>query len=114
MRLRPRGGLIASFDTAPREITLYPGSVSGLEWRFKPLFILFGRAIDADGEPLADAAIDWPGGIGRTDREGYFQIETAGGHELRVSSPGGRTCAAVIPEARPVDGYFSAGDVMCR
>lgn len=114
VRLRPRGELIASFDTAARDVTLYPGSVSGLEWHFKPLFILFGRAVDAAGQPLAEADIDWSGGIGRTDREGYFQIETAGGDELHLSSRDGRTCAAAVPKARPVDGYFSAGDVMCR
>jgi hypothetical protein len=114
VRLRPRGGLIANFDTAPRQVTLYPGSVARLDWRFKPLFILFGRAIDAGGRPLADAEISWPDGIGRTDSEGYFQIETSGGSELRLNGRDGRSCTVTIGTARPSNGYYPAGELTCR
>ena len=114
VRLRPQGGLIASFDTAPKRVTLFPGSVARLDWTFKPLFILFGRAVDPRGRPVADAEISWPDGIGRTDPDGYFQIETSGGSKLQLSARNGSSCAVAVGTARPSNGYHSVGDVTCR
>jgi hypothetical protein len=114
VRLRPRGAGIASFDTAPRVVTLYPGNVSRIEWNITPLFILFGRAVDADGTPIREADITGSHGIGRTDGEGYFQIETNSNDELRLTRAGGRGCTMTIGPAKAVQGLVSAGDLQCR
>jgi len=114
VRLRPRGPQIASFDTAPKAVTLYPGNVSELEWKVTRLFILFGRAVGADGKAIGDADIVAPHGIGRTDREGYFQIEANSKDELQLNRGTEMNCTMKIGPATPADGLVSAGDMMCR
>ena len=114
VRLRPLGAEAASFDTAPRSVTLYPGNVSKLDWTITPLFVLFGRAVGTDGLPIAHADISGTHGIGRTDAEGYFQIETNSGDELSLAGEAGRGCSMTVGAGEPVDGLVSAGDMMCR
>lgn len=113
IRLRPSGKTAASFDTATREITLYPGNVTRVHWQITPIIVLFGRAVDADGRPLSHAEISGPHGIGRTNGEGYFQVETATSDFLRVVARD-TTCSIAFPGPPPVKGYLSAGDVVCR
>lgn len=114
VRLRPLGAQAASFDTAPRSVTLYPGNVSKLDWTITPLFVLFGRAVGADGAPVAHADVSGAHGIGRTDAEGYFQIETNSGDELTLSGGAGRGCSITVGRGEPVDGLVSAGDLVCQ
>jgi hypothetical protein len=114
VRLRPLGAQAASFDTAGRKVTLYPGSVAALRWDVTPLFILFGRAVDGAGRPVADADVEGSFGIGQSDGEGYFQIETRGGDMLRFVAAGGAECKVEIGDARQRDGYVSAGEVLCH
>ena len=98
------------FDTAPKQVTLYPGNVARLDWTVTPLFILFARALDSHGAPIANADVNGPHGIGRTDAEGYFQIETRSGERLALSSRAGVPCEMAVGEGRAVDGLVSAGD----
>ena len=114
VRLRPLGAQAASFDTAGRKLTLYPGSVAALRWDVTPLFILFGRAVDGAGRPVADADVKGSFGIGQSDGEGYFQIETRGGDMLRFVAAGGAECKVEVGGARQRDGYVSAGEVLCH
>lgn len=114
VRLRPRGAGISAFDAGPRKVTLYPGNVARLHWDVTPLFILFGRALGADGRPLVHADVSGKHGIGRTDGEGYFQIETNGKDQLRLAGRDGRGCQMAVPAAQPAGGLVSAGDLICR
>jgi len=114
IRIRPRGTHAASFDTASRSVTLYPGNVTRVDWNITPLFILFGRAIAADGKPVANADIAGPHGIGRTDGDGYFQIEAKSGDALRMTAETGAVCTMPAASAKPVNGLAAAGDIMCR
>lgn len=114
LRLRPRGEQIASVDTAERSVTVYPGNVTEVDWTITPLFILFGRAVAADGTPIAHADIAGSHGIGRTDGEGYFQIETNSEDILRLTRASGAGCILKAAPARPVNGLVSAGEIECR
>ena len=114
IRIRPRGTHVASFDTASRSVTVYPGNVTRVDWNITPLFILFGRAIAADGKPVANADIAGPHGIGRTDGDGYFQIEAKSGDALRMTAETGAVCTMPAASAKPVNGLAAAGDIMCR
>jgi hypothetical protein len=114
VRLLPRGTGISSFDTAPKSVTLYPGNVAEVEWNVTPLFILFGRAIDGKGQPIAEANISGSHGIGRTDAGGYFQIETNQDDRLRLTEASGAGCNIALGTAKPDNGLVSAGDVECR
>ena len=114
VRLRPLGSQAASFDTSVRPVTLYPGSVAALHWDVTPLFVLFGRAVDASGAAVANAEIKGGFGIGRSDKDGYFQIETRSGDMLRFSARSGLECAVAVGKARQRDGYVSGGEIQCR
>lgn len=114
LRLRPKGSGISSFDTAPKSVTLYPGNVSEVEWKVTPLFILFGRAVDAEGKPIGEADIEGAHGIGRTDKEGYFQVESNAKDQLRLTRAGGASCTMSIGPAAASQGLVSAGDIVCR
>jgi hypothetical protein len=114
VRLRARDSGIAGFDPAPRSVTLYPGNVAELDWKVTPLLILFGRAVAVDGKPVANADISGSYGLGRTDSDGYFQIETRRDDRLRLNPRTASTCIITIGAAKPVNGFVSAGDQMCR
>ena len=114
VRLRPRGEGISSFDTGSKSVTLYPGNVAKIEWNVTPLVILFGRAVARDGQPIGNADIIGGHGIGRTDAQGYFQVETNSGDKLRLSRGGGAGCEMIVGALKPVQGLASAGDVTCR
>jgi hypothetical protein len=87
--------------------------VSQLEWNVTPLFILFGRAVGADGKPIADADVTGSHGIGRTDDQGYFQIETNSEDRLRLNGAGAG-CEMTIGPRAASQGLVSAGDMECR
>ena len=114
IRLRPIGAQAASFDTAGRKVTLYPGSVAALRWDITPLFILFGRAVDDGGSPVAHADVKGSFGVGQSDGNGYFQIETRSGDVLRFVGRAGPECKVEIGKARQRDGYVAAGEVQCH
>ena len=114
VRLRPRGDGIASYDTTAKSVTLYPGNVSEVDWNVTPLFILFGRAVADDGKPIGNADIAGPHGIGRTDGDGYFQVEANRDDELRLTTASGAACTMMIAPGRRADGLVSAGDIKCR
>jgi hypothetical protein len=114
VRLRPRGTGISSFDTASKSVALYPGNVAEIEWNVTPLSILFGRAVGLNGEPIGNADIIGSHGIGRTDSDGYFQIETNSDDRLRLSRGSGTNCEMRVGPMKAIQGLVSAGDVMCR
>ena len=114
VRVRSRASQISDFDAAARAVTLYPGNVAELEWAITPLFIMFARAVSADGQPIASADVTGSHGVARTDSDGYFQIETNRADQLRLTLPAGAVCTIPVQAAQPADGFVSAGDLMCR
>jgi hypothetical protein len=53
-------------------------------------------------------------GAGASNAEGYFQIDAAAGDRITLSSAAGHTCMLNIDAAKPSDGYFAAGKVVCQ
>jgi Mat/Ecp fimbriae outer membrane usher protein len=95
-------------------VTLYPGSVADLRWKITPLFVLFGRAVDDRGRPVANADVKGAFGVGQSDADGYFQVETRSGDVLRFAGRERAECKVEIGNARQRDGYVSAGEVQCH
>ena len=115
VRIRARDSSLADFDAGSRTVTLYPGNVAALHWNVTPLFILFGRAVAADGQPVANADVSGAHGVGRTDDGGYFQIETNRQDRLRLARRDGPACAiAALPAPAPGAGFVSGGELLCR
>ena len=113
VRLRPTGAGLVAYDSSPRSVGLYPGSVAKLEWSVSPITIKFGRLTGPDGEPLAGATLTGKGVWAETDDEGYFQIEAPDDAELTVTTKDGDTFAMTLPPGEPNAGIARLGEVPC-
>ena len=114
IRLQPIGAPPIQFDTSSREVSLYPGTIKTLQWQVEPIFVVFGRLLDAAGEPLAYTPLE--GGTERafTDAHGYFQLEVAGSTELKVAGPGRDPCTVTVEEPTPGEELVDLGELSCR
>lgn len=113
VRVRPLEADPIQYDSSVREVALFPGSVIPLEWRAHTAQAMFGRLVAADGQPLASAAVSASGSIGQTDEQGYFQLETAPGAVLTVSSAGRKQCEIALPRGEQRNGYVRLGTLPC-
>jgi hypothetical protein len=114
VRLRPVGAPSVWYDAESRDVTLYPGTVKRLNWRAEPMATLFGRAFAADGKPVAGAAVQSRRGVGETDENGYFQIDSTSGDTLLFTQADGSTCRVDVGELRSHSSYVSLGRTLCR
>lgn len=98
VRVRPVGADLVAYDSSARDVSLFPGSVTELTWDAAPIVIKFGRLVDANGDPVAMAAITGRGVWTQTDEEGFFQLETPEGRPLEVTTSAGARYALTLPE----------------
>jgi Mat/Ecp fimbriae outer membrane usher protein len=113
LRIRPTGADLMAYDSSLREVGLYPGSVSRLEWEVAPVTIRIGRLLHPDGSPLRRASISGKGVWAESDEEGYFQIEAPETIDLEVTTRDGRRFALTLPAGEPKDGIARLGAVVC-
>jgi hypothetical protein len=102
-----------TFDTASRDVTLYPGTVSVVRWTAQTYFTAFGQAVGADGRAIANAMVQAPHSFGETDDNGYFQIDVADG-DLLFFTGGSDGCKLHISGVKPRNDFASLGKVVCR
>lgn len=114
VRIRPLDGDRASYDGRTRKVSIYPGTVASLEWKAEPVVAVFGRAVLADGSPIVFADITATSGVGQTDDQGYFQIETGTNEVLNVRTRDGRTCRLTIGNLKISNGYAPLGEQQCQ
>jgi hypothetical protein len=114
VRLRPVHAASVWFDAAPREITLYPGNVQHVRWHAEHLLTVFGRAVGTDGKAVADAMVTSRRGIGQSDSNGFFQIETSGEDSLSFATASGATCKVSLGGLEQKTDYASIGRVLCQ
>jgi len=112
VRLRQVDGPIAAYDGRTRRVTLYPGTVASERWTVRPLVSVFGRLVDAGGDPLGDARLDTDVPV-FTDAGGYFQAELPTAPADVQAVYGGGRCDLALPELVPTTGYQRLGDVPC-
>jgi hypothetical protein len=113
VRIRPTGKDLLAYDSSPRSIGLYPGSVTRLDWKVAPVTIKFGRLVAPDGTPVRHASITGEGVWAETDEDGRFQIEAPNGAELTVTIPDGRSFTTTLPDGKPNGGIARLGSVTC-
>lgn len=92
IRLESRSDKFLSFDEKPKEITLYPGNVSSLNWQVSRKLVLIGKIIDIKGNPIKNARINNVGAFAGTDDRGWFQIESAETESLELQLLNGNIC----------------------
>ncbi len=114
VRLRPVDAASVWYDTAAREFTLYPGNVEHVRWQVESLVTVFGRAVREDGTPVAGSMVTSRRGIGQSNSEGYFQIETSANDLLSFDGGDGKACSIRIEDIDQGRDYASLGKVICR
>lgn len=114
VRIRQTGGDLLHYDGSVRKVGLYPGNVARLSWKARKVIAMFGRLLLPTGEPVRQALVSNPAGIGETDDNGYFQIEGESGSTLEVGMRGGAVCRVDLPQLQPQDGYAPLGTLICR
>ncbi|MBB3691933.1 TcfC E-set like domain-containing protein [Sphingomonas sp. BK580] len=115
VRLRAVATELIAFDTRPRTIDVFPGSVAALDWTARPVRAMFGRLVDRGGAPIADADLTAEDAIAATDSNGYFQIQAAAGARLGAHTGAGLACTARLAavSAATTTAYTRLGDVTC-
>lgn len=113
VRLRPASAANLHLDLDHRRLALYPGSVHQLRWQTEDRVTVFGQAVLANGEVLSNAEITSTAGIGRTDDNGYFQIETSQ-QDLLKFRRGNVACEVRLPGIERSADYARVGRLTCR
>jgi hypothetical protein len=113
VRIRPTGEGLLAYDSSPRKVSLYPGTVSNLDWAVSRITIKFGRLTAPGGAPLPGASITGKGIWSQTDDNGYFQIEAPDDAELEVTLNDGRTYAMTLPAGEIRSGIARLGAIVC-
>lgn len=113
VRLVPTASQALDYDSATREVTLYPGNVQLLDWRAESFFTIFGQAMTSTGAPIVDALVHSPKGISETDPKGYFQIDIRNGDSVTIDQSEGQTCQVALPKLMVKNEFASLGKVVC-
>jgi hypothetical protein len=114
VKLRPVNAASVWYDAAAREFTLYPGNVQHVRWKVEHVVTIFGRAVRADGKPVADAMITSRRGVGQSNADGYFQVESTANDMLSFTSGTGVECKVGIHDLRGERDYARVGKVVCQ
>ncbi len=107
------GSALVDYDVAKYEVTLFPGNVAKRVWQVDKVFVLLGRVVDEDGQPIARERIQGARGYGFTEADGTFQIEISGTEVLSIASPR-RRCTFELSMDKPPEYVLDVGDVVCR
>jgi hypothetical protein len=114
VRIEPVGGDFVSYESDDKEITLYPGNVTGVVWSINPIVAVFGRVVRADGTPVAFARIGGVAGGAFTDEMGYFQTEMTDPGELTFTPGHGSVCSVFIKSLPETEVFSDVKEVICR
>ncbi len=114
VKLRPVNAASVWYDSAAREFTLYPGNVQHVRWKVEHLVTIFGRAVKADGTPVSDAIITSRRGVGQSNTDGYFQVETTANDMLSFTNGAGVECKVGIHDLKDQRDYARVGKVVCQ
>ncbi|MBO9518904.1 MAG: TcfC E-set like domain-containing protein [Porphyrobacter sp.] len=113
VRIRPTGEGLLAYDSSARKVSLYPGTVSNLDWAVSRITIKFGRLTAPDGSPVRGASITGKGIWSETDDNGFFQIEAPDNADLEVTLNNGRTYPMTLPGGEVRSGIARLGAIVC-
>lgn len=113
VRLEAKGSGFVSFQNDTKQATVYPGNAVALSWEITQIDVVFGRILDAEGNPVRQALIHGVEGLAVTDDYGNFQAEMSPQtSELQVETVTS-TCDLVVPAYTTRSGIGLLGDFSC-
>lgn len=113
LRIRPISSGMISYDGRERQMTLFPGQVSRINFQVQPISPIFGQLFGDDQKPIAYARIEAGSYWGETDENGFFQVEAASGDLLQVTRADGRKMARHLPEFSADEETVRLGILTC-
>lgn len=114
--IQPERTADLTYDQSTDRLVAYPGNIIQLSRTVRPVTIIIGQLVNADDAPVADALLrleeDY---VGRTDADGYFQIDAAPGDALTVRLSDTETCDLSIPlrDSGDTSAFFDVGALAC-
>jgi len=114
VRLVPTAASAVTYDTAAREVTLYPGNVRPLVWRAQSYFTIFAQAMTPKGLPIANALVQTAKSVAETDANGYFQIDVHHDDSIMIAKADEPACRVKLGRFTLKDGFASIGKVICQ
>jgi len=100
------------FDASTRQVTLYPGNVEALRWKAQSYFTVFGQAVGAKGNPIANALVRSGRGMSETDSNGYFQLDVTRNDSITVGESA--RCKTQLANLAIKNDYAALGKVLCK
>ena len=114
VRLVPVDAPAVSYDTASRDVTLYPGSVKSLSWRAETTFAVFAQAVSPKGSPIANALVQTAKSVSETDENGYFQIDMRRNDQITIGAAEEAPCKVILGNVIVKNDFASLGKVTCQ
>jgi hypothetical protein len=114
VRLVSVAAVPVDFDTAARQVTLYPGNVQSLRWRAHSYFTVFGQAVSPAGAPITDGLVQTAKGISQTDANGYFQLDVRRDDPITIGKEDGSSCEIKLGNVAVRNDFASIGKVVCE
>lgn len=104
-----------AYEQQTERLIAYPGNVMRLDRSVQPVMIIVGQLINTKGVLVTEALLRTTETLGRTDEEGFFQIDIVIGETVRVSQSNGEVCRFVISEVtETAEPYVNLGQVTCN
>lgn len=94
--------------------TVYPGNVIALEWLAQVVKVGYGRVLDRNGQPIANAVLSRPGGISITDEQGFFQIEIGQNDDSFELRKGTDSCLVSFTQGSTAGQVIPLGELRCE
>lgn len=98
VQIRENGEALYQLESPEHSMTLLPGNVVSIRQKAQKVVVLIARAVNTNGEPLANARFTNISEFSTTDESGWFQIELAGEKLLTLKTPDEKTWQIVVPE----------------
>lgn len=110
----PADRLMDISSTAPRRVTLYPGTVVRLSWDVARIFVVVAKIVDADGKPIEHARVEGASNPAVTGEDGWIQVEVVGSGQLEIKLADGGICRVDLPSPDATAPVTILHDLTCR
>jgi hypothetical protein len=113
IKLRPKEGEdLVSYDSNTTTVTFFPGNVIKRKWQADKVFIILGRIIDENGDPVARQRIKGTKEYTATEEDGTFQAEIGGTETLTIETHGYQ-CKLSFDIPADQQYFLDLGDLPC-
>ncbi|MEO0606997.1 MAG: TcfC E-set like domain-containing protein, partial [Pseudomonadota bacterium] len=107
--IQPARAQDVTYDQSTERFIVYPGNIMQTERSLREVRIIVGQLSDLNGKAHANAVLTHQGiSLGRTDAEGFFQIDASPGDRIIARLPNDETCRFILLEGKPPAGRDEA------